>query len=350
MMKTLALKYALIISLLCIIQESVSGQDTDSCQQDNTVRPDEKEQCLATAKRWVSQLWKTNDVYYGGRITLKEITKGVSPSWVKYSGFWTNEFLNTLPTVFKEKPEETQPWSYVTVEFRVCMSNINERCTFKFHDGKPASLHMIQNNFYCDPNVPTRRNGKPVYTTEVQARKKAEEYASSFGISNLWDNARFMLRSPSFTRGNWNFNLTPNINGYPSLYPIIISLADLPGLPLGRWVNCLNEIPNNPPTNVVLNAVQARTKADVYLKQYFPLKEIVPKLMFMTNSLEYVTPNYNYIRPDDETGFSKYIPPKDSIALAWRNYFKRPAGVGFSSFPVIIDVDAVTGEMLGGSD
>ena len=78
-------------------------------------------------------------------------------------------------------------------------------------------------------------------------------------------------------------------------------------------------------------------------------KEIVPKMTFMTNSVEYVTPNYNYIRPADGSGFSKYVAPQGSLALVWKNYFKKPQGLSFN-FPVIIYVDATTGEMLGGAD
>ena len=111
----------------------------------------------------------------------------------------------------------------------------------------------------------------------------------------------------------------------------------------------MDEIPKDPPTSVVLTAKQAREKAEEYLKKYYPFKELVPKMTFNTNRVEYVTPNYNYIRPADDSGFSNYVAGKDELALVWSNYFDKPRGLAHS-IPVVIYVDASTGEMLGGAD
>ncbi len=78
------------------------------------------------------------------------------------------------------------------------------------------------------------------------------------------------------------------------------------------------------------------------------MKELTPKLTFHSNRLEYISPNYNYIRPADDSGFSDYEPKWDEVALVWNNAFQKPEGTGFPW--VSIYVDAATGEMLGGCD
>ena len=297
------------------------------------------------ARSWANRLWSTNDCY---SVVFPKVM-GTLPSWT-FQGVWSNEFQKSEARIYQERFDESMPWKYVAADFLMKNTNRTVTCIFRFVDTKTDQIQSIHNGWFYAKNVPYRKDGKPIHTTEQQARTKAADYAAMLGVPNLWDKTKFLLRSPCFSYGSWTYCLTPKINGYDTLYAISISIADMPGIPLGEWMNTMDQIPANPPTNVVLTAEQARTKAESYLKQYFPLKEIIPKMTFMTNSLEYVTPNYNYIRPADETGFSKYIPPKDSIALVWKNYFKRPSGLSFSSFPVIIDVDAATGEMLGGSD
>lgn len=111
----------------------------------------------------------------------------------------------------------------------------------------------------------------------------------------------------------------------------------------------MHEIPSRLPTNVVLTATEAEAKAREYLAKYFPLKSLVPQLRFKSNYLEYAAPNYHYIRPADETGFSDYVAGPDEIHLIWKNVFLRPEGT--REFPFIeIHVDSATGEMLGGVD
>ena len=116
------------------------------------------------------------------------------------------------------------------------------------------------------------------------------------------------------------------------------------------WHNLMLDMPENLPTKAVLTAEQARKKAEGYLKQYFPSKSVIPNLTFATNRLEYGAANYNYIRPADKSGYSNYVANKDETTLMWKNYFDRPVSAFSNPFPVIIYVDAVIGEMLGGSD
>jgi hypothetical protein len=66
--------------------------------------------------------------------------------------------------------------------------------------------------------------------------------------------------------------------------------------------------------------------------------------------LEYVIPNYNYIRPADGMGgLSDYVPKRDDIALAWICQIGTPQG-SKHKIALSVYVDAATGEMLGGSD
>jgi hypothetical protein len=273
---------------------------------------------------------------------------------------WTNDYSQVKARIFPHRMSECQPWFEdvrVELDFPVEGKKNWQHIIIEFFGRESTMIRYVNNSSYKtyiptreEYKAPTQRDLHPKFTTDEQARKKAEEYGQMFGVTNLWMASKFQLRQFTFSQDTWRYNFTAVINGYPSLYGVTVAVADTPRMDLQHWSNVTLDIPKNIPTNVVLTATQARGKAETYLKQYFPLKPLVPKMTFMTNSLEYVTPNYNYIRPADETGFSKHVPQKDSIALAWRNYFKRPAGVSFGSFPVIIDVDAATGEMLGGSD
>jgi hypothetical protein len=345
-MKTLLAVCICTILVFFYVDLAIGEQPEQQIQsQQDSLTMQDKLRYEMLARSWANRLWSTNDCY---TVVFPKVM-GTLPSWT-FRGIWSNEFQKSKARIYQEKFEESIPWKYVVADFLMKDTNRTVTCIFRFVDTKTDQIQSIHNGCFYAKNVPYRKDGKPIHTTEQQARAKAAEYAAMFGVSNLWDKTKFLLRSPCFSYGSWTYCLTPKINGYDTLYAISISVADMPGIPLGEWMNTMDQIPANIPTNVVLTATQARGKAETYLKQYFPLKPLVPKMTFMTNSLEYVTPNYNYIRPADETGFSKHVPQKDSIALAWRNYFKRPAGVSFGSFPVIIDVDAATGEMLGGSD
>ncbi|MEI7902754.1 MAG: hypothetical protein WCK89_21105 [bacterium] len=259
---------------------------------------------------------------------------------------WTNDYSQLKAKVFPDLVSERQPWRKRVV---VSVQSDGNDCEFNFLDRTLDKVVYINNQRYSEVPFGQGLNPRPIHTTEAQARTRSAEIAALFGVSNIWDTSKFETRSFGFVRGKWEFQLSAVINGYPSLYPVIIILTDTPGLNLNKWHSLLDDIPQNPPTEVLINADQAKAKAEIYLKQYFPMKDIVPKMTFMTNSVEYVTPNYNYIRPADDSGFSNYVAPQGSIALVWKNYFKKPPGLSFQ-FPVVIYVDAATGEMLGGAD
>lgn len=241
------------------------------------------------------------------------------------------------------------PWDRIESRFAFDIADQQKSCYFEFLNDGTDTINNFRNELYRYPNVYYNTNNyKPIHTNEREARLKAAEYAAMFGVSNLWDSTKFECRTTGFFFGVWEFNFTPVVNGYPTLYAVGIRIADLPGYPVGKWFNCLYQIPTNLTTKVVLTAEEGKRKGVEYLNKYFPLKDITPRLTFHNNRLEYIHPNYNYIRPEDETGFSEYQPKHDEVALVWANTFKKPDGEGFPW--VTIYVDAATGEMLGGSD
>jgi len=161
----------------------------------------------------------------------------------------------------------------------------------------------------------------------------------------------------------WMFDFGTIKNGYPFPDGIYVAIADLPGAPLASWINAQDDVPPEQlPTNVVLNAKQASAKALQYVAKYFPYKDAalykgqilekgdVPEFKCYTNRLEYLIPNYNYIRPaPGKGGLSDYVAKKREIALAWVNYLGTPEKAKYD-IGATIYVDAATGEMLGGSD
>jgi hypothetical protein len=295
-------------------------------------------------RAWAERLWKTNDcclaVFPFDRRKAK---------WTPYSGIWTNEFKNGRVSAWQDPVSEMLPWKRVKMELGIGVTNRREQVYFEFLDDGSDRVVVVRNPVFADPHVPCRRpDYKAIHTDEQQARQKAAEYAALFGAPGLWDKTKFELRSFGLTYGVWTYCLTPFVNGYPTLYPVTVRIADLPGYPLGGWLSCLYQIPANLPVKVALTAEAGKRKGVECLKKYFPLKDIIPRLTFHGNRLEYIHPNYNYIRPEDGTGFSGHQPKHAEVALAWANTFKKPDGEGFPW--VVIYVDAATGEMLGGAD
>jgi len=296
------------------------------------------------ARDWVRCLWLTNDCF-----VAKDPFKGYKPEWTYHSGVWTNEFFLGTVDVSYGSFSETRPWRGIEVRFYFEIANRHLRCNFEFWGDGSDNVLMVRNDAYNYSNVfYSVPDHKPIHTNEREARLKAAEYAAMFGVNNLWDETEFEPRAFGFCYGVWEFSLTSYVNGYPTLFPISIHIADLPGYPLGLFYSGMYQIPPNLPTKVVLNAEEAKKNAIAYLKEYFPLKHLIPKLTFHSNRLEYMSPNYNYIRPADDTGFSDYTPKYGDDTLIWNNTFKKPEGTGFPW--VSIYVDAATGDMLGGCD
>lgn len=308
------------------------------------VPQDKRDHYESLARDWVKRLWMTNDCF-----VAKDPFRSDKPAWTHHRGVWTNEFTRCVVDVSRPPISKAMPWNRVRLQFHFNVTNRTRECHFEFLDDGHDNVLVIGNNVYTYSDVfYSVPDCTPIHSNEQEARQKAAEYAAMFGVSNLWDKTKFELRAFGFFYGVWEFAFTPFVNGYSTRYPLSINIADLPGNPLGRWLSCLYQIPTNLPTNVVLTAEEGKQKGIEYLKKYFPLKYLIPKLTFHSNRLEYIHPDYNYIRPADATGFSAYIPKHDEVALIWNNTFKKPEGTGFPW--VNIYVDAATGEMLGGSD
>ncbi len=264
-------------------------------------------------------------------------------SWIKR--LWTNDYSGCTAK-FNTEIYNFRPWTTnVDVAFRLD----GKRCTFGYRDRNPDKLTFIRNELIKAERELYEKNYKPIHTTEEQARARAAECAALFGVTNLWDDSAFLCHRGMLDYGNWTYGFLAKRNGHLCPFGVFVDVADRPGAPLYMWSSTLDNFPANMPTNVVLTSEQARGKAEGYLKKYFPVGELAPGSTFHTNTLQYVFPNYNYIRPaPGNGGFSTYVAAKDEIKLVWYNWFDAPGEK--LTHPVRIYVDAVTGEMLGGED
>ena len=352
MQKKIIIVLIVFISLVFrLLGSTLNGQEVNYLtgrpyRQESEVTGPERERYIVLARSWASKLWTTNEAYKG------YFKQDYRPAWIPLPGFWTNAFVKARTWVTRNATDRMDSQERIEVEFRFDLSIKRqwERCKFEFLDDKSGRLIAVRNYFYQDPNVPyTYGVWKPLRTDGVEARRKAAEYAAMFGVSNLWDNTKFDLCSSSFD-GVWIINMQARANGYPAIFPVCIKMADLPGYPLGEWYNSTCLIPTNLPTKVMLTAEDGRKKGTEYLNKYFPLKDLIPNITFVTNRLEYRIPNYNYIRPADVSGFSDpQTIPIGKYHLVWVNTFMKPKREGYYPF-IQIYLDAATGEMLGGDD
>ncbi len=251
----------------------------------------------------------------------------------------------------------------VDVRFRIN----GKLCNFSFADRNPNKPVFISSHLYQRIiSYAGEKDHSPIHTTKGQARARVSEFAALFGVSNLWDKTHFNIYVDggfNSTGETWDFDFWTVRNGYPFPDGIHVSIADLPDAPLASWHNTQDNVPPEQlPTNVVLTSEQACAKSLEYMKKYFPFhaaalyrgqmleKGDVLEIQCVTNMLEYVIPNYNYIRPAPGSGgLSDYVPPNRELALAWVNHLGTPKDSKYK-ITALIYVDAATGEMLGGSD
>jgi len=274
---------------------------------------------------------------------------------------WTNDFSKCEMSIHKE-PSYVLPVTHDGIaEFR--LDGIYY--IMSFSDSNLDKATYISGTIQ---EMLTRlRRGKPIIHMDYDdVEKKITDYATLFGVSNLWDKARF--ESSGEIRpgpGYWAFDAWVTTNGYRTPFHLSIAVADLPDLPLVHWSFDPYKFPSRFPTNVLLTSEQASAKAlehaEKYCKNFFGdialfhggtvlnRKDTV-KIVVLGSRLEYVIPNYNYIRPADGMGgLSNYVPKKDDIALAWNCQLGTPQGAKHK-VKLRIYVDAATGEMLGGTD
>jgi hypothetical protein len=263
------------------------------------------------------------------------------------------------------------PPESVKIRCALPTTNNTDECFFYFLNDDEGTVVYVKNTLYSYPNVPYRQDAKPINTTAEQVQRKVSDYAAMFGVTNIWDRTRFVTTKEWCSKlgiaeeteetmmrgvptnsvfGEWHYIFFAVRNGFPTEVACSLTIADLPGAPLGGWHSSLHKIPDNLPTNVLITALQAKLKAEEYLVRYFPIKKQIPQLTFKTNSLQYVVPNFNYIQPSSKKdNFSSYDEKMNKLTLVWTNTFKKQKETSYADF-VLIYVDAATGEMLGGTD
>lgn len=298
------------------------------------------------ARGWATRLW-TNDYYmslgyvnYTNQHTVLQPFKIGMYDCEKF-GIWFDN----------NKTEDRVHFRQVEVEYRsksvprpalvrICFLN-------RFSD----TIAYLCNSLYVYSNVPYRwgpdKNPVPFHVKQEEAIEKAIEYASMFGVSNLTDTALFKQSECGLNSGEWQVEWTRLFNGYATWRGVSVSVADLPGAPLGRFHNTLVWLPEKMPTRIVLTPERAKAKAHEYMKKYFPFKDVASRMVCTTNWLQYASPDYNFTPHGMDS--TDYVPKRDAIHLAYYNAFgstnkdDNPSGA-------IIYVDAETGEMLGGYD
>ena len=276
----------------------------------------------------------------------------VAREWMQR--LWTNNCSKCTSHIYVDKLDDKHPWRSPRVRANFYLEDGSRYCKVSFFNRNSRDVCGFINSAY--EKVPYNSNPggaqAPIHTTEEQAKARVNEIAEMLGVTNIWDATKYNLRSKYFIEGIWAFFFSKRINGYPTTHPLTVMVADLPGLPLYWWTNATDWEGTDIPTNVVLTSEQAGKKSVEYIKKYLIGSKDMGETTYVTNSLEYVSPNYNYIRPDDGVfgSFSDYVSKKPELNLAWKCYFTDPDRTKQHIPPIIIYVDAATGEMLGGTD
>ena len=198
----------------------------------------------------------------------------------------------------------------------------------------------------------------PRYTkSNDEAVAKAKSIAKTFGIEDFGNAGKWQIDQITAIGFNGDITVWASkiINGYHSDCTVVVSYYDAPETIVKSFGNdCIYYDTDNLPTNAVVSKGEAKSLADIYIRKYYDDQELVPGMQFTTNRLEYVRPNYNYIHPGNFGGQNKrpLYPPR----LVWRCEYKKPDHYpngfpnSYHAFPLVIFVDAVNGEMLGGHD
>lgn len=154
----------------------------------------------------------------------------------------------------------------------------------------------------------------------------------------------------SFDGGQWVFHFQPFFAGHQlKIDSISVRLSDAEKLKLCEYHNTmLAPLPAYTRIPEVIDQVKARELASKYLAQYYRQRDR-SSLVFRTNTLEVVRPNYYFTDKYDEKGNWPTNQPRWSwTALYERNFTTNY--FTFSKTPVWIYVDAETGKMLGGTE
>ena len=256
-------------------------------------------------------------------------------------------FTNTMWRMTNDL--KTSFTNYPIVEFRFARTNKYEYFTVSYATIPETNFWGV---FHFDNEISAlcRNRSRPqMVTNRMDALQIASNYAFRFGVTDLLDSQKWEWKLCDFSQGEWNFmayrifsNATQRIY---SDYRVVIDFYDDTNSTLSNFGTTLFQI-QNPPTNAVLTAAQGRANADAVLARIGQWPATGAE--FITNRLELIPPNDNFVKPGGETWDSKCWREN---RLIWCNYYRKPPEVpGWrrSEFPMLVYIDAVTGEVCGG--
>ena len=178
--------------------------------------------------------------------------------------------------------------------------------------------------------------------TREDAVKKAEQIMLVIGEI---DPAKFHLFTCYPLDGGWQVWFSARVGEYPAPgYSVSLILADNDDLNLVRYQNSVYKWPEPRNTVAKIGRSEARELGDKYLNQYYHKREL-NTLLFSTNKLEIITPNYLFTPRYQGSIFGLTNAP----TLAWVTIYERKNNI-LTRTPVYIFIDAGDGSMLGGSE
>ncbi|MGI6391790.1 MAG: hypothetical protein ACOX7Q_16655 [Kiritimatiellia bacterium] len=314
---------------------------------------------IRLADAWAKRLWTGMDYYVCGNPFSNR-----KPQWYPLQKYRPDLYTSGRASAVCKDPAGPGSDFFDVFVYRSfepivdskTVATSRELCVHFF--GRSEKVTSISNPLYRQHDVPYlpyilgQPYHPPLHTSEEAVKAKMSEYAAMFGVHNLWDNVKFKQRKFQYEEGVWIYDGHFYTNGLATPYSVGLEVADLPGMPLGYFVSSLDWCPTNLPSRAVLSSGQAASKAEEYLKKYFPFKEVASRMVYDNNNwLMYVKPNYNYIHPSSDygVGISDYVPKRDEVRLAYIVSFESTDKEDYPR-SAFIYVDAVTGEMIGGLD
>jgi len=216
---------------------------------------------------------------------------------------------------------------------------------------------MAETNFFLcyhdDKEISDRcwgRMSPQTVTNKTDALRIASVYAARFGIYDYQDPQKWEHKMIHFTQGEWNITAHRILsNATERVYSncgVSVAFYDDENSTLSSFSSFLF-LTRNQPTNAVLTAAQGRANADALLARIG--KWPATGAEFITNRLEFIQPNDIFVKPEGE---DLNFDCMREERLIWCNYYsKQPEIPGWRKpqLPLLVYIDAVTGEVCGGS-
>ena len=234
-------------------------------------------------------------------------------------------------------------------ELEITLSRSNEYFEVSYATIPETNFWSV---FHYDKAISDRcgdRMEPQTVTNRMDALRIATNYAARFGVTDLWDSQKWEWKLSDFSQGKWHFmaqrilsNATQRVY---SDFPVNISFYDDEDSTLCSFGSTLFQI-HNMPTNAVLTAAQGRANADALLARIG--KWPATGAEFITNRLELLHPNDVFVKPEGKDLDFNCRPER---RLIWCNYYRlQPEIPGWRkpSYPMVVYIDAVTGEVCGG--